>query len=82
MTEMGARIEASIATLMTKVGRGNDHSKECKAELELDIANMYATKLEVEKLEGKFKVFAAQIVVSVSVAVFFIQLGFQIWGGK
>ena len=80
MSAMFAKLEASIHTVMIQITKSADLVKECREDLKREIDREYATKLEVQRLEGKVDKMWAKITVAVSLSVGFIQLVLSYFG--
>lgn len=81
---MFAKVNESLNTIRELVSKRGDDTRheieDCRERLEADIADKYATKTDVEKLRGEVRVVGTMVTIGVVVAVFFINLGFSLWG--
>lgn len=71
--EMFGRIEAGQEMIRSIVSRGTDQIRECRKEIEDDMREKYATKVSLERLEGKLNTFATKIITGVAVLMIVVQ---------
>lgn len=90
ISEMGVKLEASMTSLMHTIGRGRDDIEKCRKDLEEDIKNQYATKIEMVSMEGRINTSLASVKseikslfiigsVIMSGVVILANLAFKIW---
>ena len=77
---MFGKVNIALAEIKQGIAMSDAHLKECRDDLRKEVDRDFATKLELQILEGKVDKMWAKITVAVGVVVFLIQYLFTFIG--